>query len=467
MVRDERKLRKARGEALSRLMQGMAYGGCLVIFYALMAIPNWPLRNLSRTSATTLVTWVAMGAAMLAVFGRMTVRRGKHQQQAAGQCMGVLITDAVTYLQLQIMNVNPNNRAHLTLFGADFAYLLIAVAMQMTLVLLTMSFGARVLPKLQKPAHLLLITEADADGVRRKLAKERGEWQLDSVCSWQSAELPAFLAQTDAVLIASDVPDENRMALMKACYALRRTVLVSPRVQEIMLSSAQQVILDDAPLLEMSVDGMTLGQKIIKRSADVVLSALAMIVLSPVMLLIALAIRIEDGGNVIFRQKRLTMDGKPFTICKFRTMRRGSKGVSARDADDRVTRVGRFLRRWRLDELPQFWNILRGDMSLVGPRPEMLENISRYKRDLPEFQFRERMKAGLTGYAQIEGRYNTSPEDKLALDLFYIEGFSLWTDMKLLLRTVTVFFRPDATQGFPPEDSSFIPQHDKTQEEKQ
>ena len=103
-------------------------------------------------------------------------------------------------------------------------------------------------------------------------------------------------------------------------------------------------------------------------------------------------------------------------------------------------------------------------MSLVGPRPEMLENITRYKRDLPEFQFRERMKAGLTGYAQIEGRYNTSPEDKLALDLFYIEGFSLWTDMKLLLRTVTVFFRPDATQGFPPEDSSIYKQ---TQEDKQ
>lgn len=467
MGRDERQLRRMRGEALFRLLQGLTYGGCLVIFYALMAIPNWPLRNLSRTSATTLVTWVAMGAAMLAVFGRMTVRRGKHQQQAAGQCMGVLITDAVTYLQLQIMNVNPNNRTHLTLFGADFAYLLIAAAMQMPLVLLAMSFGARVLPKLQKPALLLLITEADADEIRQKLAKERTFGQLNDVCSWQAAELPAFLAQNDAVLIASDVPDENRMALMKACYALKRTVLVSPRVQEIMLSSANQVILDDAPLLEMRADGMTLGQKIIKRGADIVLSALALLVLSPLMLLIALAIRVEDGGNVIFRQKRLTADGKTFTICKFRTMRRGSGGASARDADNRVTLVGRFLRRWRLDELPQFWNILRGDMSLVGPRPEMLENITRYKRDLPEFQFRERMKAGLTGYAQIEGRYNTSPEDKLALDLFYIEGFSLWTDMKLLLRTVTVFFRPDATQGFPPEDSSFIPKHDKTQEEEQ
>ena len=334
MGRDERQLRRMRGEALSRLLQGLTYGGCLVIFYTLMAIPNWPLRNLSRTSATTLVTWVAMGAAMLAVFGRMTVRRGKHQQQAAGQCMGVLITDAVTYLQLQIMNVNPNNRAYLTLFGADFAYLLIAAALQMALVLLAMSFGARVLPKLQKPARLLLITEADAGEIRQKLAKERTFGQLNDVCSWRAAELPAFLAQNDAVLIASDVPDENRMALMKACYALKRTVLVSPRVQEIMLSSANQVILDDAPLLEMRADGMTLGQKIIKRGADIVLSALALLVLSPLMLLIALAIRVEDGGNVIFRQKRLTADGKTFTICKFRTC---GGAVEARPHGTRMT----------------------------------------------------------------------------------------------------------------------------------
>ena len=274
--------------------------------------------------------------------------------------------------------------------------------------------------------------------------------------------------------LADDVDkwDEERIALWIEEEEKRQEMIaeksgISDPVGKRLAVSASQVILDDAPLLEMRADGMTLGQKIIKRGADIVLSALALLVLSPLMLLIALAIRVEDGGNVIFRQKRLTADGKTFTICKFRTMRRGSGGASARDADDRVTHVGRFLRRWRLDELPQFWNILRGDMSLVGPRPEMLENITRYKRDLPEFQFRERMKAGLTGYAQIEGRYNTSPEDKLALDLFYIEGFSLWTDMKLLLRTVTVFFRPDATQGFPPEDSSFIPKHDKTQEEEQ
>ena len=207
-----------------------------------------------------------------------------------------------------------------------------------------------------------------------------------------------------------------------------------------------------------------------KRTFDISGALVGLAVLALPMSVIALIIALDSPGDPIFRQERLGKDGKPFTMYKFRSMRQDAERDGPRwaDADDvRCTRFGAFLRRTRLDELPQFWNILRGDMSLVGPRPEMLENITRYKRDLPEFQFRERMKAGLTGYAQIEGRYNTSPEDKLALDLFYIEGFSLWTDMKLLLRTVTVFFRPDATQGFPPEDSSFIPNHDKTQEEEQ
>ena len=155
---------------------------------------------------------------------------------------------------------------------------------------------------------------------------------------------------------------------------------------------------------------------------------------------------------MIFRQKRMTVGGRVFTISKFRTMQpsaaKEEHPVPVGESDERITRVGRVLRRFRLDELPQFWNILRGDMTLVGPRPEMLENIERYKRELPAFAYREKMKAGLTGYAQIEGRYNTTPEDKLMLDLMYIENFSMWEDVKLIFRTLTVFFKPDSTKGF-------------------
>ena len=123
--------------------------------------------------------------------------------------------------------------------------------------------------------------------------------------------------------------------------------------------------------------------------------------------------------------------------------------------------MGAFLRRWRLDELPQLMNVLRGDMSLVGPRPEMLENVERYKVSLPAFAYREQMKAGLTGYAQIEGRYNTAPEDKLMLDLMYIENFSIFEDMKLLLRTATVFFKKDSTEGFHADGRSRQPRADR------
>ena len=183
-------------------------------------------------------------------------------------------------------------------------------------------------------------------------------------------------------------------------------------------------------------------------------SGLVLAALSPLLLVLALLIRLEDGGPALFKQKRVTVNGRIFTIYKFRTMRQDASAqrhqVSAQEGDSRITRIGAVLRRSRLDELPQMWNILIGDMTLVGPRPEMLENVAKYKRELPAFVYREKMKAGLTGYAQIEGRYNTSPEDKLMLDLMYIESFSMWLDVKLLLRTLTVFFKSDSTEGFTP-----------------
>ena len=178
----------------------------------------------------------------------------------------------------------------------------------------------------------------------------------------------------------------------------------------------------------------------------------AVILFSPLFLAVAVAIKLDDGGRVFFRQKRATIDGRVFEIFKFRTMTasacQAQQQVSASQADQRITRVGRFLRKIRVDELPQLLNVIKGDMSLVGPRPEMLENVAKYKKELPAFVYREKMKAGITGYAQIEGKYNTTPQDKLMLDLTYIESYSICLDIKLLFRTLTVFFKPDSTEGF-------------------
>ena len=176
-------------------------------------------------------------------------------------------------------------------------------------------------------------------------------------------------------------------------------------------------------------------------------------IFAPIMLLVALAIKLEDGGPVFFKQKRMTRNGREFDILKFRSMivdaEKYAGAVLATDNDPRITKVGKFIRATRMDEFPQLLNILKGDMSVVGPRPEMIENVSKYTAELPEFSYRLKVKGGLTGYAQIVGKYNTSPKDKLVLDLMYIEKYSLWLDFKLIMQTVTVLFKAgDSTKGF-------------------
>ena len=190
----------------------------------------------------------------------------------------------------------------------------------------------------------------------------------------------------------------------------------------------------------------------LKRACDIVISMAGLVLTSPVMLATAIVLKASGNGSVLFRQDRATINGRIFQIIKFapcirKTARRKTAFPPARMMCA-SPRWAAFLRKYRIDELPQLWNVLRGDMSIVGPRPEMLENVDRYTREVPEFAYRQQMKAGLTGLAQIEGKYNTSPKDKAILDLLYIENFSLSYDFKLMLRTLTVFFRRDSTEGF-------------------
>jgi lipopolysaccharide/colanic/teichoic acid biosynthesis glycosyltransferase len=175
-----------------------------------------------------------------------------------------------------------------------------------------------------------------------------------------------------------------------------------------------------------------------------------MVITSPLMLVSAIAIKVCDGGHIIFKQKRMTKDGRVFSVYKFRTMREeNSVNRSVTEDDERITPPGKFLRKTRMDELPQVFNIIKGDMSIVGPRPEMLENVEKYTNALPEFQYRLRVKAGLTGLAQIQGKYNTSPKDKLMMDLMYIQQYSIWQDLKLIFQTLTIFLKAsESTEAF-------------------
>ena len=174
------------------------------------------------------------------------------------------------------------------------------------------------------------------------------------------------------------------------------------------------------------------------------------------MLLVAIAIKIQDGGDVFYKQVRLTKNEREFKIIKFRSMvmnaEKNTGVVLAKENDDRITPVGKFIRKVRFDELPQLINILNGDMSFVGPRPERPEIYDKICKNMPEFRYRLVVKAGLTGYAQVYGKYNTSLRDKLLLDLYYIENYSIIDDIKLILLTVKILFNKEATEGITEEN---------------
>lgn len=259
-----------------------------------------------------------------------------------------------------------------------------------------------------------------------------------------------------SAVLLNDLPANIRNDILKFCYTNSIRVYVTPKLSDIIISGAEEICLFDTPLLLVKGTGLDFEQRFIKRVMDIVLSGIAMIVAAPIMLIVAIAIKLEDGGPVFFTQKRATIDGKSFDILKFRSMivdaEKFGEVIPATDRDPRITKVGNFIRATRIDELPQIINILKGEMSIVGPRPERIEHVEKYSKDIPEFSYRLKVKGGLTGYAQIYGKYNTSAYDKLRLDLMYIEKYSLLLDIKLILMTLQIMLRKESTEGFKDEE---------------
>ena len=424
-----------------------------ITFFLCLSINNVFLRIINRTLATTLLTFTAMTVAMHAVYGGFDVGRKKNKPVISAMIGSTVITDLVTYLQLEIMNVNESYNDRLMLFGPDLFCLLLCMLLQVLVIVLFVRVGNQIYFYFNPPRSCLVIlgSPSQETDMREKLGRYYLQWRVDDVVLYNVPDLNRRIRKADVVFLGN-VPEGAKFALLKICYDDRKDVMCKAELEDIMLCNARPAIVDDAAFLAMEYNKITVFQRIVKRLGDIIISVLALILLSPVLLIISALIRSEDGGPAIFSQPRVTADGRTFIIRKFRTMAPNSSKndiqVSVAEDDPRITKIGAFLRRYRLDELPQFYNILVGDMSLVGPRPEMMANVARYKNKLPAFVYREKMKAGLTGYAQIEGRYNTSAEDKLMLDMMYIESFSIWLDVKLLLRTFTVLLKPDSTQGF-------------------
>lgn len=293
---------------------------------------------------------------------------------------------------------------------------------------------------------------------RQGTEKLIGKYGLDSkykvVLTATADECIANLAMLDGVstVFMSGIHSHDRNVILKYCVENNIGTFVIPRIGDTIMSGAYPMHMFHLPMLKVGRYHPQPEYLFIKRLLDIVISAVALVVLSPIFLITAIVIKATDHGPVFYKQIRLTKDGKEFGILKFRSMRvdaekDGVARLSSGDHDDRITPVGKVIRACRIDELPQLLNILRGELSIVGPRPERPEIAAQYCEEMPEFSLRLQAKAGLTGYAQIYGKYNTTPYDKLVMDLMYIAHPSIVEDLKIMFATVKILFMPESIEG--------------------
>lgn len=435
-----------------------------VVFYYAYSRKNWQMLNISRTSAIVVATYIIMSYMFSNIYGRYDIGKRKSKPIVYSLILATLFTDIISVLMLSVMNTNQNNN---TTFKLEQPGLLVIVLLIQIVIILVFTYGGNALYfKLYDPEKCIIITSSQRslNEVIRGISKYKLQYDIAKIADYRDSRLKKYIMEYDTVFIY-DVPILERTEIIEYCYQNMKNVFYNPNMHDVVERDSRHIILDDVSLFGNYAKTLTLEQRFVKRISDIIISLIALILTSPVLLVAVICIKLEDKGSVIFKQNRATRNGRIFSVYKLRTMKEDVENYSVIDNDDRVTKVGRFLRKYRIDEIPQFYNVLKGDMSVVGPRPEMLANIFNYTSVLPEFEYRLRVKAGITGYAQIAGKYNTSPKDKLILDLMYIEEYSLWLDIKLIFQTLIIIFKKDSTEAFHKEEELMFEEYVEPDEE--
>ena len=361
----------------------------------------------------------------------------------ASQIISMTLVDFLTFVIVLITS------GHFTikLLGQFMLILIIQIMVVSSVAVIAVRIHWKVFP----PIRLLEVFGDHENDLFIKMNDLPHKYHIAVRIHYLSKKLEEDILNYDAVLI-NDIPAGARNKLIKLCFEKNRKVYFVPKISDIIIKNAEELNVIDAPLFLSCNRQISRFTQVIKRTFDVVFSLIALILLSPLFLTISLAIKLDDGGPVFFKQERCTIGGKKFTIIKFRSMivdaDKNGEVHPAEYEDMRITKIGKYLRVFRLDELPQFLNILRGDMSVVGPRPERVEHIEKYTQEIPEFCFRNKVKGGLTGYAQVYGKYNTTALDKLKLDLVYIMQYSIPLDIEIMIETIKVLFQKESTEGF-------------------
>ena len=321
--------------------------------------------------------------------------------------------------------------------------------------------------KIFPPLQILEVFGNYEDRFYKEMNSVPYKYHIVERCHYSDEDIANKILLYDAVML-NDIPAEKKNDILKYCFQIDKRVYFIPKIADIIIKSSQELNIFDTPLYMCRNEGILNVQLLIKRLFDIVSSSLALIVLSPLLLITALAIKLNDRGPVFYQQERCTIGGKRFMILKFRSMivdaEKDGRTHPAGEHDDRITKVGKVIRATRIDELPQLINILKGDMSVVGPRPERVEHVRIYTEVIPEFQLRNKIKGGLTGFAQVYGKYNTTALDKLKMDLVYITKFSLLLDFQIILETLKTLLRKESTEGFSKTRAAEM--HDHSLEEK-
>lgn len=420
------------------VIQTALYGYIWYTYYSgIIPLPFWRKGN-----------WVVIGLYAVILFffsiiyGSLKVGYLRTVDIIYSQILTVFCVNIITYIQICLIN-----RWFINLLP-----LIKLTVMEIFLIIIWVIVATKLYLKLYPPHKMLIIySDRRPDNLVEKLTTRQDKYEICEMLHIKEGTeaLQRKMQEYESVVLA-DIPAEYRNPLLKYCYEHSIRCYIHLKISDVLIRGADNMNLFDMPLLLARNSGLSIEQRFVKRSIDLVFSSLLILLTSPFMLIIGCVIKLYDKGPVFYHQERLTINGKRFEIYKFRSMRVDSEVNGAKLAskeDDRITPFGRFLRNIHFDELPQLFNVLKGDMTLVGPRPERLEIMNNYEKEIPEFPFRLKVKAGLTGYAQVYGKYNTTAFDKLKLDLYYIENYSLWLDFKLMLMTFKIMFQKEKSEG--------------------
>lgn len=432
------------------IMKLLLFCACAGVFFLIFGSKFYFMLIPTRTSFITLGVFTLVYMMMSIIYGGFDIGKRKSKPIIYSFVLSVFFTDIAAHFFMCIMNITV---VHNGKFVYDYPLLLLLTYIIQIFIIVVFTYGGNYLYfSANKPHDSIIITRKSeqTDSIISKIGRYKKQYNITETVFINDPDILKKIDKADSIFFYNlSVPERN--AFVEYCYHCKKDIYYSVELSDIVSLGSHRVYFDDKSMVYAPVKGLTFEQRVIKRIMDLVIAGFGLIVTSPIFLITALCIKLEDGGPVFYKQERATYAGKVFNVIKFRSMKveDGSIHKSVTKNDDRITRTGRIIRKFRIDELPQLINVIKSDMSIVGPRPEMVENVEKYTKELPEFAYRQRAKAGLTGMAQIYGKYNTSPKDKLIFDLTYINEYSVWLDIKLIFRTLLVLLTPDkSTEAF-------------------